>query len=46
MLRDRLAAEINRRNAEKPPPPSAEKLDPATTSKLVEGLSAFQALER
>lgn len=46
ILRDRLAAEINRRNAEKPPRPSAEELDPSTTSKLVEGLSAFQAVER
>jgi len=46
MLRDRLAAEINRRNAEQPPRPSAETLDASTTSKLVEGLSAFRALQR
>jgi hypothetical protein len=44
-LRDRLAAEINRRNAEKPPPRStAEMPDAATTARMVEGLSAFSAL--
>jgi len=46
MLRDRLAAEIKRRNAERPPRPSAETLDPSTTAKLVDGLSAFHALQR
>ncbi|HEX6842072.1 MAG TPA: hypothetical protein VF113_11105 [Stellaceae bacterium] len=46
-LRDRLAGEIDRRNAETPPPRSnADMPDPSTTAKLVAGLSAFSALER
>jgi hypothetical protein len=46
-LRDRLAAEIDRRNAETPPPRSdADMPDPPTTAKLVAGLSAFSALAR
>ena len=46
-LRDRLAAEIDRRNALTPPPRStADMPDPSVTAKLVAGLSAFSALER
>jgi hypothetical protein len=46
-LRKRLAAEIDRRNAEVPPPRSAGDMpDPSITAKLVAGLSAFSALER
>jgi hypothetical protein len=46
-LRDRLAAEIDRRNAETPPARStADMPDPAVTAKLVTGLSAFSALAR
>jgi hypothetical protein len=46
-LRDRLAAEIDRRNAENPPPHStADMPDPSVTAKLVAGLSAFSALAR
>jgi hypothetical protein len=46
-LRDRLAAEIDRRNAETPPRRSDAKMpDPAVTAKLVAGLSAFSALGR
>ncbi len=37
MLRDRLAAEINR---------PAQTLDPSTTARLVDGLSAFTALRQ
>lgn len=44
-LRGRLADEIDRRNAETPPPRSdADMPDPATTAQLVAGLSAFSAL--
>jgi hypothetical protein len=44
-LRDRLAAEINRRNAAAPPTRSeAEMPDPSTTARLIDGLSAFSAL--
>lgn len=44
-LRGRLADEIDRRNAETPPPRSdAEMPDPSTTAKLIAGLSAFSAL--
>lgn len=46
MLRDRLAAEINRRNAEAPPRHFSETLDPSTTTKLIAGLSAFGGLAR
>ncbi len=46
MLRDRLAAEINRRNAESTPPLPAQTLDPSTTARLVDGLSAFTALRQ
>jgi hypothetical protein len=46
-LRGRLADEIDRRNAETPPPRSdADMPDPSTTAKLVAGLSAFSALAR
>lgn len=46
-LRDRLAAEIDRRNAEKPPPHSAAEMpDPSVTAKLIAGLSAFSTLGR
>ena len=46
-LRGRLADEINRRNAETPPPRSdADMPDPAITATLVTGLSAFSALAR
>ncbi|HKW55589.1 MAG TPA: hypothetical protein VJO12_18000, partial [Stellaceae bacterium] len=46
-LRHRLAAEIDRRNAETPPPRSAADMpDPATTDRMIAGLSAFSALER
>src|SRR6185437_4040703 len=45
VLRDRLADEIDRRNAEAPPPRStAEMPDPSVTAKLIAGLSAFSAL--
>lgn len=46
MLRDRLAAEINRRNAEAPPRHFSETLDPSTTTRLIAGLSAFSGLAR
>ena len=46
-LRDRLAAEIKRRNRETPPPRSdADMPDPSVTAKLVAGLSAFSTLAR
>jgi hypothetical protein len=45
-LRDRLAAEIDRRNAETPPRRFPETPDPSTTARLVAGLSAFDALGR
>ncbi len=49
LLRDRLATEIRRRNEEsatqEPPRSSAQELDPATRDRLVQGLSAFSALE-
>ena len=46
-LRERLAAEIDRRNALTPPPRSAADMpDPSVTAKLVAGLSAFSALGR
>src|SRR6185312_14144827 len=45
VLRDRLADEIDRRNAETTPPRStAEMPDPSVTAKLIAGLSAFSAL--
>ena len=47
MLRDRLADEIDRRNAETPPRRSDTDMpDPSITAKLVAGLSAFGALAR
>lgn len=49
ILRDRLAAEINRRNdhsANSPPTAYPDTLDPTTTNRLVEGLTAFSALRR
>ena len=46
-LRGRLADEIDRRNAETPPPRSdAEMPEPSITAKLIAGLSAFSALAR
>ena len=46
-LRDRLADEIDRRNAETPPRRSDTDMpDPSITAKLVAGLSAFGALAR
>jgi hypothetical protein len=52
-LRGRVADEIDRRNAEvaeaqketgATPPPRSETLDPATSAKLLDGLSAFSSL--
>jgi len=46
-LRERLATEIDRRNAATPLPRSAADMpDPAVTAKLIAGLSAFSALRR
>ncbi|SRR5579883_1439220 len=49
-LRDRLADEIDRRNAEAEPEAASASsqtasLDPATKAKLLQGLSAFSSLE-
>ena len=50
LLRDRLAGEISRRNKEaasqESARTSADEIDSATTDRLVNGLSAFSALER
>lgn len=44
-LRDRLADEIDRRNAEGATEAEETTLDPATKAKMVQGLSAFSSLE-
>ena len=49
VLRDRLAAEINRRNDHSTASPAIDyqgTLDPLTTSRLIDGLPAFGALHR
>ena len=46
MLRDRVADEIDRRNAETPSRSYPQGLDPATTAQLLDGLSAFSGLQR
>jgi hypothetical protein len=46
LLRDRVADEIDRRNTETPSRSYPQTLDPVTTARLLDGLSAFSGLLR